>query len=204
MDDESYFSLSYEHYSNYYYTDGSEVDRSVRTRGKKKFEKKVMVWLAISANGRSEPFYHVTQGSVNGEVYANEIITKFLHPFIENKHSGDNVPFWPDLATAHYSRVSTNMLQNLHIPFVPKELNPPCVPQARPIEKFWQHWKYKLYEDGWGARSIPELIERMNEKLQEFDHSYFSNLMRSVRSKIRKAVRFYFNTLFLRQWDSNR
>ena len=51
------------------------------------------------------------------------------------------------------------------IPFVPKEENPPGLPQLRPIEDFWATHKDLVYEGGWEAKNDKDLIKRINDKL---------------------------------------
>ena len=41
--------------------------------------------------------------------------------------------------------------------FVPKDINPPNVPQARPIENFWGCLAQKVYEGGWEAKTEQQL-----------------------------------------------
>ena len=41
---------------------------------------------------------------------------------------------------------------NENVKFVPKRLNPPKVPQARPIENFWGALAKKVYEEDWAAK----------------------------------------------------
>ena len=53
--------------------------------------------------------------------------------------------FWPDLARCHYFRQTVAWMDE-NVNFVPKEINPPNVPQARPIENFWD--KRFTREDG--------------------------------------------------------
>ena len=38
---------------------------------------------------------------------------------------------------------------NENVKFIPKDINPPNVPQARPIENFWGCLAKKVYEGGW-------------------------------------------------------
>ena len=99
-----------------------------------------MVWQAICQCGLKSPTF-VTQGNINAEIYINECLKKRLIPFLR-KHEGPTL-FWPDLATAHYARPTTNFLQEHGIDFVPRDKNPPNVPQCRPIERYWSLVKSK-------------------------------------------------------------
>ena len=55
------------------------------------------------------------------------------------------------LATAHYAHATTTLLEDLEIPYIPRDKNPPNCPQLRPIEKFWAILEEKVYKDKWEA-----------------------------------------------------
>jgi hypothetical protein len=62
---------------------------------------------------------------------------------IQKHHSDLKYIFWPDLASAHYTIDTVTWLtENVH--YVPKRLNPPNVPQARPIEISGVVWPLKF------------------------------------------------------------
>ena len=64
-----------------------------------------------------------------------------LIPFIKKYHINDDAMiFWPDLARAHYSKEVLTYFDETSVPIVPivpKTINPPNIPQGRPIEDFW-------------------------------------------------------------------
>lgn len=109
-----------------------------------------------------------------------------LKQFIEKHHADGNYMFWPDLASCHYSKKTTDWLTGQNIPFVPKKDNPPNVPQARPIENFWSILKRKVYEMGWEAQNEQQLIDRIKRKLKDIDLSVVQDLIRGVRTILRK------------------
>ena len=188
MDDEAYYPYKRD-YSKHYFTSGKkEVPRDVKYRTKEKFPKKLLVWLAISENGHSEPFFMLTRGNVTKEIYVEECIKQRLVPFIQNHHPNGDIIFWPDLASAHYAKFSLETLESLGIPFVPKEENPPGLPQLRPIEDFWATHKDLVYEGGWEAKNDKDLIKRINDRLKCFNQEYFANLMCKVKTKLRRAA----------------
>jgi hypothetical protein len=77
-------------------------------------------------------------------------LEKRLLPFINEYHQDHNYIFWPDLASAHFAATTVAWMDQ-NVNYVPKRLNPPNVPQARPIEKFWGCLAQKVYEGGWEA-----------------------------------------------------
>lgn len=191
MDDESYYPFQPPHPTTYFVKKGETPQDEKRFHRKAKFTQKMMVWLAISQKGPSEPFYMQSKGAMNSAVYITECIEKRLVPYIQKHYpNNEGYIFWPDLATAHYSHQTQARLTELGINFVPKDNNPPNVPQLRPIEKFWAYHKRLVYAHGWRAKSTQGLINRMQKILDEVPDSYWPNLMSSVHSKVRRAAKY--------------
>ena len=124
--------------SDEYYNEipGEQLDVEDTIAPTEKFPVKYMVWQAMAEDGQvSKPFFY--QGIINSDVYMKECIKKRLVPFLNKFKHQKNILFWPDLATAHYSRKTQDLLKQLQINYVSKSNNPPNVPQCRPIEVFW-------------------------------------------------------------------
>lgn len=189
MDDEKYFGFSGHDMpgnAGYYTTDHESTPNDVRFKSKEKFPPKVLVWLALSEKGISQPFVNTVKGpAIDGNTYIKKCLKKLI-PFIEKYHQGDQYIFWPDLASSHYAKDTLKWLTDQEIPFVPKEANPPNVPQARPIENFWGILADKVYDGGWEAKSGPQLSRRIKQKIKEIDLSIVQAMMTKVRTKLRK------------------
>ena len=99
-----------------------------------KFEPKLLVWMAVSQKGISSIYVHRSTIAIKQETYLHDCIRKRLLSFINRHHKNDNVLFWPDLASSHYSKQVQEFLQANNIKFVQRQQNPPNFPQARPIE----------------------------------------------------------------------
>lgn len=189
LDDESYFTFSNHKMSGNdgFYTDNiEETPDNVKYAGKSKFEPKVLMWIAISSKGFSQPYFRPFGGlAINSDSYIGQCLPK-LKQFIADNHAQDEIMFWPDLASCHYSKKTQDWLTEQKIPFVPKKDNPPNVPQARKIEQFWAVLKRKVYEKGWEAENDKQLVRRIKQKLKEIDKKVFQSLMLKVRYKLRK------------------
>ena len=98
---------------------------------------------------------------MDGETYRQHCILARLHPFVAAHHSDGRYVFWPDLTSAHYAKATTALLDHLDIPFVPEELNPPNVPELRPIENFWSLLKSAVYAGGWEASGEDQLRRKI-------------------------------------------
>jgi hypothetical protein len=139
MDDEKYFSLSNINIPGndiFYTSDKSTAPNEIKYAMKKKFEDKVLVWVAISEQGLSKHYVHRSKIAISSDIYIKECLKKRLLPFIKEHHKDNDFVFWPDLASAHYSNQTITWLDSRNIDFVKKVHNPPNVPQARPIETF--------------------------------------------------------------------
>ena len=75
-----------------------------------------------------------------------------------------------------------------NINFVHKEINPPNVPQARPIEDFWGYLTQLVYAKGWEAKSVKQLVARIKKKLKEIDSDYLQTLMKGTLRNLRKIA----------------
>ena len=171
--------------AGYYTQNKTSCPESVRFAGKEKFPKKLLMWLAISERGMSQPLFRKSEAlAITGPIYIAECLKKRLLPFIHKHHQDFEYIFWPDLASAHYSKVATAWMEE-YVNFVAKTSNPPNVPQARPIENFWGCLAQKVYEGGWQAKTEHQMIRRIKLKLKEFDLKYLQTLMGGIKRKLR-------------------
>lgn len=188
LDDEKYFTFDGSNMpgnDRYYSDDKEKCPDDVRFVGKEKYPKKVLVWVAFSSKGISKPLIRPSKSeAIDSDIYINECLVPRLLPFINEHHQDKNYIFWPDLASAHYSKETVSWM-NENIKFVPKHLNPPNVPQARPIENFWGCLAQKVYEGGWEAKTEQQLIHRIESKLKEFDLNFVETLMEGVKAKVK-------------------
>ena len=133
----------------------------------------------------SDPVF-VEKSAMNGELYEKKCVP-LVDKFIKTHHRGKNVIFWPDLATAHYKTSVTDKLEELKIPTVARADNPPAAPQIRPIERFWSQLKQAVYKDGWEAPTAGILKRRVRAKLKQLDLTVVQNLMRGLKTKVRRV-----------------
>ena len=190
MDDESYFTIdgSDTTFNKFFYAHHSlEVPDSVQYRKTGKFPQKVLVWCAVSSKGMSEPYIVKSGNAISSRVYIEECLPKLVD-FINKYHSKDNYIFWPDLASAHYSRATLEAYKEMNINFVPKNVNPPNVPQLRPIESYWAILGQKLYQNGWTGKNIKQLIRRIRYLIRTTPIDVLRNLMKGVGTKVRAAA----------------
>ena len=130
---------------------------------------KSLVWAAICKCGVSKPLIRRSKSeAVNSDIYIKECLEKRMLPFIREHHLDSNYIFWPDLASCHHSKQTVGWMDE-NVKFVPKYINPPNVPQARPIENFWGCLAQKVNEGGWEAKTEHQLIRRIKSKMKEFD-----------------------------------
>ena len=192
LDDEKYFKLSGDNVcgnSYFYSTDPATTPADIKFRKKKKFEPKVMIWMAVWAKGVSDVYVHKSKQAIRQGTYLKECINKRLLPFIEKHHQDGNYLFWPDLASAHYSKSVQERLNEKNVPFVPRQDNPPNVPQARPIETLWTVLERRVYENNWQAKNLDALARRIKKKAKELDEKTLQGMFEGVRKKLRAMWR---------------
>ena len=190
MDDESYFTIdgSDTNFNSFYYSHPClETPENVKYREVAKFPEKVLVWCAISPKGMSEPYIVKSGNAVTAAVYIKECLPKLVD-FINKYHANDNYIFWPDLTSAHYAKVTLEAYRQMNIKYVPKNINPPNVPQLRPIESFWAILGQKLYNNGWTTDDLKKLIRRIRYLIRETPLDQLRNLMRDTGLKVRAAA----------------
>lgn len=191
MDDESYFCLKGDNMpcnSGFYTRDKENTPPSVKYRFQEKYPTKVLVWAAVSEEGVSDVFFMPSRGCIDGETYRRECVEKRLLPFIQEHHADGDYVFWPDLASAHYAHATLELLQEHNVPFVPKEANPPNMPQLRPVENFWGVLKQAVYANGWEAETTAQLKRKIKKCAREFDIGSLQASFQGLKTKIRRAA----------------
>ena len=140
MDDETYLTLDGNDWQG---TPHKPVDDKVKYISHAKFHKKVLLWLTIIEKGMSNPILFPSGLAVIAEVYSTQCLPE-VSRFIKKFHGNDDIVFWPELASSHYAKKSLEEMKRLTIPVVPKDSNPPNIPQLRPIENFWANLKRRI------------------------------------------------------------
>lgn len=189
MDDETYVKMDTSTLPGpQYYTAvvGEKVDDQTKTIAIEKFGKKVLVWQAICSCGKKSTTFYTT-GTISGEVYRKECISKRLLP-LYRKHETPPL-FWPDLASAHYARETLELLQNKNVEFVKKEDNPPNCPQLRPIETYWALAKARARKDGRESQNLEDFKKIWRSATIKINAKIVQNLMKGVKSKVRSFYR---------------
>ena len=193
LDDESYFTLSNSTLAGndcYYSNDVASTPDEIKHKLEAKYESKVLVWIAISSQGVSQPFFAPSKQPINQDIYLKECIQRRLVPFIK-KHT--NYIFWPDLASSHYAHSVLNHLRKEKINFVEKVDNPANVPEARPIEDFWADLKREVYKENWSTNTIAQLKSRIRYCLRKIDLKKIQERASEVHKRLDSIARFGIN-----------
>jgi hypothetical protein len=97
MDDEKYFSLANStqpELSGFWCEDEAQTPDEVKFRTVGKFEKKVLVWCAISEKGISQPYIASVPGeAIDADRYVRFCLLKLVK-FINKYHNNDEIVFW--------------------------------------------------------------------------------------------------------------
>lgn len=187
VDDESYFTLAHTSINGndrFYTSDIEMTSAEVKYNPEEKFGDKMLVYLAMSENGMSEPYFVPSKCAINKKIYLKKCIMEKLIPFINEKHPDGNFTFWPDLASSHYATIVTDYLRANGIDFVEKEDNPANMPECRPIEDFWSILKGHVYNGNWKAKNLDCLRRRIKKCLKEIPTDVVQRLARSTVSRL--------------------
>ena len=187
LDDESYFTLRNTALAgnDCFYSDNlEEAPEEVSNHHEAKYDKKLMVWLAISPKGMTRPIFLQSGLAVNRYFYSERCIKIVMVPFIREHYPKGGYVFWPDLASSHYAGYTINTFNENSINFVPKAINPANLPQARPIEDFSAILKQKVYENDWSAKNIRQLRQRIMYCMKKIDPNLVQRLADSTKSRL--------------------
>ena len=164
MDDETYITQNDEckFSSKYVYTkDIKTTPEEIRYSALSKFPFKVGLWYAMSDHGISDFFIWDQGVAIDAKTYKTHCMQKRLVPFIQKHYPKGNYIFWPDKASAHYSKSVLNYLTSKQINVVPKLNNPTNVPQCRPIELQHADIKRRVFADKFQPKNSGELKEKL-------------------------------------------
>lgn len=185
MDDETYVKSDFKQLPGQEYftaTNPNVVPEQFKVKKLSKFPKKFLIWQAICTCGRRSKIF-VTTGTINQEIYVNECLNKRLMPMIRD-HSG-SLLFWPDLASAHYSKKTMEWYRENEVNFVPRDKNPPNCPELRPIEKYWANLKRKLKKSKKVCNNHKDFQIKCRQAAALMNSEHVQTLMKSVKRKVR-------------------
>ena len=189
VDDEKYFGLSGFQMSgnrSFYTSDLSKTPIDVATYSKKKFEPKVMLWIAISPKGLSTPVLTSSRSmSVTSSTYITRCLNPCLVPFVQQQYPNGGYIVWPAKASSHYARATLSFLERNEIKYVPKEMNPTEVPQCMPIEDYFGVLATHVYAKNW----VEALKRRIRTCIKKIPAKTVQDAAQSIRKRLLKAYR---------------
>lgn len=145
------------------------TSNEVKLKRKEKFEPKLLVWVALSPAGISRPYIVPSGQAINQDIYIEKCLRSRLIPFIQQHHKNEDIVFWPDLASSHYSTKVQDYLIENNVEFVDKERNIANAPELRPIEDFWSAIKRAVYDKCWEAENLEQLRKRIEYCFKHID-----------------------------------
>ena len=128
--------------------------------------------------------------AVTADSYVSNCLSRQLIPYLNTHYPQGGYIFWPDKASAHYARITTDYLDANGINYVSKEDNPTEVPQCRPVEDFFGLLSTRAYEGNWVANNVQALKRRIRRCLGEIPQEVVQATMMSGKSKLMRAYRF--------------
>ena len=150
--------------------------------------------MAISLSGMSKHYIVPSGQAVNETVYIEKCLKARLVPYINSLQKNGDVIFWPDLASAHYSKNTLSFLESENIEIVPKVFNPANAPEVRPIEDFWTEIKRIVYDGGWEAEDLDQLRNRIDYAFKKISMERVHRLGKASYTRVDAVRRHGLNT----------
>ena len=141
----------------------------------------VMVWGAISLNGRSQLV--VIHGNLTGQRYVDEILQPVLVPFLRNDPAST---FQQDNARSHTCRVTTNFLRVANVPILPW---PARSPDLSPIEHLWDNLGRRVRDNRLDPpATLGELEQRLVAHWQQIPQQEVHHLYESMPRRLQACI----------------
>lgn len=97
--------------------------------------------------------------------------------------------FWPDLASCHYSKKTTEWYKLNSIDFVARDSNPPNCPELRPVERYWALCKRELKNTKKVTTDIKDFKQKWTTSSKKVEKSTIKNLMEGLPEKVKNFHR---------------
>lgn len=148
----------------------------------------VMVWAAVSSEGRS-PLVFIDKGvKINKEVYVKEILEGALVPWTNSLYSDGDWTFQQDGATSHTANITQRWCKD-HCPrFLPKEEWPPCSPDLNVLD--FCVWSVLEKEAcATPATSLNVLKERLVKTWSNIDQNIFRAAVNDFPRRLKAVIK---------------
>ncbi|GBN09681.1 hypothetical protein AVEN_227859-1 [Araneus ventricosus] len=96
--------------------------------------KGVMVWMGISDNGVTKPWFVQPVAKINSEYYVQQILKPFLKDDYCRLYPNGDAVFQQDSAPSHASRVTQKFLTDQQVQFLRPQQWMPNSPDAAPCD----------------------------------------------------------------------
>lgn len=126
----------------------------------------VMVWVAISANGVSRPFFIDPGAKINAAYYQTSVLEPFFTREVQKMYPTGNYVFHQDSAPSHKAKSTLKWFEDRGISFIPPQKWMPSSPDAAPCDYFlWGYLKSRL--NAKRPRTVQGLKRAITECLRE-------------------------------------
>jgi len=70
------------------------------------------------------------------------------------------------------------------------QINPPNLPEVRPIEDFWAYLKQMVYAGNYQAKTVEELTDRIKKCIKNIDLNFVQKLMSGTWKRLSHVSRY--------------
>lgn len=171
--------------TNLQYVTIGEKAKEVLPRENRQFSKSVMVWAAISCNGRSKLRFVEPGVKIDKKYYVKKILRPFLRYDIPKMYPNRNFVFQQDSAPSHRAEFTQNYLKEKKVMFLTPEQWLPNSPDCSPCDYFlWGYLKNRL--KNYKLNTIDELKKALNREYQKVPQEMIDNAMRAWPKRCRR------------------
>lgn len=184
--DESWFYLSSKTQktdSQYLFPNQTRADLEIRTH--QAYQKRVMVWAAISARGPIGPIFVDPGAKINKDYYIDKILKPMIKDFRKLYPDGDGI-FHQDSAPSHAAEKTLDFLRSQNINFFSPEIWLPNSPDLAPCDYFlWGYLKTKVTQRK--VTTLDGLKKVIKEELYNIPQEMINKALKSWPSRIRQV-----------------
>lgn len=137
-----------------------------------------MVWVGISANGVTRPFFVKPGVKINKEYYIKKILEPFIRVDAKKLYPNGDFVFHQDSAPSHSAKKTREFLANNKIKYITPEEWMPNSPDAAPCDFFlWGYLKKRIAKRK--VSTIASLKNAIRDELKKVPQEKINNALKA-------------------------
>jgi hypothetical protein len=150
--------------------------------------KGIMVWLAISANGVTKPFFVEPGAKINWKYYINKVLRPFLKE-AKRLYPDNNFVFHQDSAPSHTAKTTLEFLKYNKMVFLTPLQWIPSSPDAAPCDySLWGYLKSRLNKRK--ITTIKGLKKAIQEEVKKIPQEMINRALKAWSKRYRQIYHY--------------